>query len=120
MKRIGALLIIVGSLLGLLISIYNYFSPAGFLSPLSDTAGSAGALLVIGSTALMLIAGLVLLSGRFNVLAIVAIAGVLLDILGTGFAAMLLQSPPLLVAMAVAGIGWLLWVFGPRPRAAMA
>jgi hypothetical protein len=120
MKRIGALLIIVGSLLGLLISIFNYFSPAGLLSPLSDTAGTPGALLVVGSTAIMLIAGLVLLSGRFSALAIIAIVGVLLDVLGTGFAAMLLQSPPLLVAMAVAGLGWLLWVFGPRQRPAMA
>lgn len=118
MKRLGAWLIVIGGAAGLGIAIYNYFSPTGFLAPLSNTAGTPGALLVIGSTALMLVAGLVLLGrahARFVILFFVV--GVLLDVFGTGFAAMLLESPPLLAAMAVAGIGWLAWIVGRRPSA---
>lgn len=115
MRRLGAWLIIIGAAAGLGIAIYNYFSPAGFLAPLSNTAGTPGALLVIGSTALMLVAGLVLLGGTHSRFVTVFFAtGVLLDVLGTGFAAILLESPPLLAAMSVAGIGWLLWIFRRR------
>ena len=118
MKRIGAWLIVFGSAVGLGVAVYNFFSPTGFLSPLSNTAGTWGALLVIGSTALMLIAGLVLLGQpHLRIVILFFGLGVFLDVLGTGFAALLLESPPLLVAMVVAGIGWLLWIFGKRPAA---
>jgi hypothetical protein len=117
MKRIGASLIVLGSAIGLVVAVFNFFSPTGFLSPLSDTAGTPGALLVIGSTALMLVAGLVLFSlPRSRILVFLALAGTLLDILGTGFAALLLQSPSLLAAMAVAALGWLVWVFSGLRR----
>jgi hypothetical protein len=115
-KRLGAWLIVLGGAAGLGIAIYNYFSATGFLAPLSNTAGTPGALLVIGSTALMLAAGLVLLGrphARFVILFF--LVGVLLDVFGTGFAAILLESPPLLAAMAAAGIGWLAWIFARQP-----
>lgn len=116
MKRIGAWLIVFGSAVGLGIAVYNFFSPTGFLSPLSNTSWTWGALLVIGSTALMLIAGLVLLGQpHLRLVAIFFGLGVFLDVLGTGFAALLLESPPLLVAVGVAGVGWLLWIIGKRP-----
>ncbi|MGV3489934.1 MAG: hypothetical protein ACO1OG_01305 [Devosia sp.] len=121
MKRIGSMLIILGAAAGLIISIYNYFMPQGLLSPLSDIAGTYGALLVIASTALMLFAGLVLFySKRFGVLAFIAVLGTFLDVLGTGFAAMLLDSLPLLLATGVAGLGWLAWMFGRDTRLAAA
>ena len=116
LKRSGALLIAIGAALGLAVSIYNYFSPVGLLSPYSNTAGSAGALLVISSTAIMLVAGLVLATlPKSRALVLFALFGSLVDILGTGFAAMLLDSTLLLVAMAIAAIGWLMFVFGRRP-----
>jgi hypothetical protein len=121
MKRRGAFLIALGAGLGLAVSIYNYFSPIGFLSPVSDTAGTPGALLVIGSTAIMLVAGLVLATEpRSRLLTWFAVIGCLIDIIGTGFAAMLLDSTPLLVCMAISAVGWLLWIFGPRPAPATA
>jgi hypothetical protein len=115
-KRLGAWLIVLGGVAGLGVAIYNYFSTTGFLAPLSNTAGTSGALLVIGSTALMLVAGVVMLGrphARF--ILVFFMVGVLLDVFGTGFAAILLESPPLLAAMAVAGIGWLAWIFARQP-----
>lgn len=119
MKRSGALLIALGAAIGLAVSVYNYFSPLGFLSPYSNTAGTAGALLVVGSTAIMLVAGLVLATlPRSRALVVFALLGCLVDILGTGFAALLLDSLPLLAAMVIAAVGWLMWVFGRRPTPA--
>ena len=116
-KRIGALLIVVGSAVGLAIAVYNYFSPSGFLSPLSDTAGTPGALLVIGSCLLMLFVGLLLRAqSRNRLILFIGLLGLLLGILGTGFAALLLESPPLLAAMGVAALGWLAWMFGGSRR----
>lgn len=118
MKRLGAWLIVLGGAAGLGIAIYNYVSATGFLAPLSSTAGTPGALLVVGSTALLLVAGLVLLGrphARFVI--VFFMVGVLLDVSGTGFAAILLESPPLLAAMALAGIGWIAWIFARTPSA---
>jgi hypothetical protein len=121
MKRRGAFLIALGAGLGLLVAIYNYFSPAGFLSPISDTAGTPGALLVIGSTAIMLVAGVVLaMEPRSRFLTWFAVVGCFIDIIGTSFAAMLLDSTPLLICMAISAIGWLVWMFGPRSAPATA
>jgi hypothetical protein len=118
-KRIGALLIVVGSAFGLAVAVYNFFSPTGFLSPLSDTAGTAGALLVVASCLLMLLVGLLLLKRpRNRLILFIGLLGILLAILGTGFAALLLESPPLLAAMGVAALGWLAWMFGGRRRQA--
>lgn len=121
MKRIGALLIILGSALGLAVAVYNFFSPSGFLSPLSDTAGTPGALLVIGSCLLMLLVGLLLFTRPHNRLILfIGLAGTLLGLLGTGFAALLLESPPLLWAMGAVALGWLAWMLGGSRRGAAA
>jgi hypothetical protein len=120
LKRLGAGLIALGSAIGLAIAIYNFFSPKGFLSPLSNTSHTAGALLVVASCLLMLLVGLFLLKRPGNRLILfIILLGILLDFLGTGFAALLLESQPLLAAMGVVALGWLAWMFGGRRREAI-
>lgn len=89
----------VCSAIGLAVSIYNYFQPDG-------VGGSGGALLVIVSSALILAASFVrrLASQGWRIT-----LGVLLflGILGTGFAAYMLEAWLLLGLMALAMIGWL-------------
>ncbi len=115
MTRLGALIIALGAAIGLVVSIYNYFISPGLFAPFSDVAGTIGGLLVIGSTALMLLAGLILAGlPRSRILTWIAIIGCLLDIVGTGFAALLLDSTPLLIAMAICAVGWVLWIFAGR------
>lgn len=105
----GAWLIVIASLVGLGVSIYNY-NAAG-----SGVAGTPGAMLVIVSTFLLLSAGFIL--GRDmggGGLRIVLGALCLLGILGTGFAGWLLESSTLAIAMALCLFGWLVRLFQPR------
>lgn len=114
MKHGGGWLIAFGAMLGLAVAIYNYVTPVGFLSPYSNVAGTGGALLVIASTAIMLVAGLMLGTGVGNTFLLgFLVIGCLLDALGTGLAAYLLDSLPLVGAMAVCLLGWLSLVFRP-------
>jgi hypothetical protein len=106
-------LMVVGSGIGLLLALYNNFNSSNGIH------GTAGALLVIVSSALVLIASLLL---AFNVfrprwLRIVVDALLILGILGTGFAAYMLEANWLVVLMVVALIGWLVHVFSGRLRA---
>jgi hypothetical protein len=106
----GAWLIVIASILGLAVSVYNYNSAD------SGIAGTPGAMLVIVSTSLLLVAGFILGrdmggGGLRVTLAILCFLG----ILGTGFASYLLESTALLVAMAFSLIGWLVRLFQPRP-----
>jgi hypothetical protein len=107
-RDLGASVIVVGALLGLAVSIYNYISPVGFLAPNSSIAGEPGAMLVIVSTALLAIAGLVLAAEVRSraVTWFFAIAG-LLDIVGTAAAAWFLNSNVLIGLMVVCFLGWL-------------
>lgn len=111
----GARLIAVGALLGLGVSIYNFFAPVSLFSPTSTIAGTSGAILVIVSTALLLLAGLVLAS-RVRSSAIRWFFGIaaLLDIIGTAFAAYLLDSMVLVALMGVCGAGWIAWIGAAR------
>jgi hypothetical protein len=105
------MIVAAGAAAGLLISTYNYVSPIGFLSPLSGISGTWGALLVVASSAIILLTSLAILkwpaSSFFRFLGIV---GIPLGIAGTSFCAQLLDSTPLLVAMLISFSGWLFWM----------
>lgn len=99
------------SLLGLAASLVYYFLPEDGIN------GSAGAAVVIASTALMLLAAAAIAAGfaRGWVKGVLA-ALILLDILGTGFAAYMLEANVLLAIMALALIAWLFAVFAGGGR----
>jgi hypothetical protein len=100
------------SVLGLAASLVYYFLPEDGIN------GSLGVAIVIGSTALMMIASAAIAArfarGWFKwVLAVL----ILLDILGTGFAAYMLDAYVLLGFMAFAFLVWLFAAFaGPPAR----
>ena len=105
----GGMLIAFGAVLGLAVSIYNFFSPVEFLAPDSSIAGTAGAGLVIFSTAVLAVFGLILARGvSSTALVWFLLVSSLLAILGTGFAAYLLNSMVLLVLMPLCFLGWLM------------
>ena len=112
----GAWLLLLSALVGVVVAAINAFNQG------NGIAFSLGAYLVLGSTALLLVAALVLafVSGRprwvGGLLAFLA----LLDLIGTGAAAYFLEADILLGAMIVGLIGWLIHVFAdpsPRPHA---
>ena len=105
----GAWLMALAALAGLAVSVANFFNRD------SGIAGEPGTILVIVSTAILLIAALVLAraSRLGGFLRGFLVIGCLIDIFGTGFAAYLLNSQALLWLMVVALVGWLLHVFGP-------
>ncbi|MCO5063621.1 MAG: hypothetical protein M9924_04310 [Rhizobiaceae bacterium] len=101
--RIGAFVVVVAALIGLGVSIANYFNPD------SGIAGEPGTLLVIASTTLLAIFGW-LLSGdgwRGTLLRTFIVVCTVLNIIGTGFAGYLLHSWFLLAAMLLAALGWI-------------
>jgi len=103
MARFGLWLLLAATIIGLVDSIFNYFSPANGIH------GTEGALLVIGSTVLQLIAVLLILGHvvrgwvgwLFQIL-------ILLDLAGTALAAYLLDAYLLLALTGLGFIGWLL------------
>lgn len=104
----GTFLIILAALIGLAVALYDYETVS------TGIDHSEGVMLVIVSTALMLGAALVAgLLGRGAVAGILMFL-ILLDILGTGTAAWFLESWLLLIAMAIAAIGWLSRIAAPR------
>ena len=116
MRHDGGLLIALGAGLGFLVSVYNYFVPVALLAPTSNVSGTPGAILAIGATAILCIAGLVLAgtaAGRG--LAAFLILGSLVGILGTGLVAWLLDSTLLVALMLVCLVGWVLRVFTRHP-----
>lgn len=106
----GARVIAFSALLGMAVSVYNY------LKPLSGIDGTGGAMLVIGATLILFVTGLVLrlprLSGGLRTF---LTAGCCVGIIGTGFAAYLLESRALLALMALCLAGWSLHMLAPRP-----
>jgi quinoprotein glucose dehydrogenase len=102
-RNSGARILVVAAAVGLAIAIFNYFWRGNGIH------GTAGALLVVISSALMVGATCALLfadMGRgLRATLTVLIA---LDILGTGFAAYLLEANWLAAAIAVALIGWIM------------
>jgi hypothetical protein len=107
---IGAWLVAGGALLGAAVSLYNN------VTPLTGIDGTPGALLVIGSTAILIILGILLRpAGRFGRgLRSFLVGSSLLDIAGTALAAYLLESRTLLLLMLVCFAGWLANLTGPR------
>ena len=105
----GAWLMALAALAGLAVSVANFFNRD------SGIAGEPGTILVIVSTAILLIAALILARASHlgGFLRGFLVIGCLIDIFGTGFAAYLLNSQALLWLMVVALVGWLLHVFGP-------
>jgi hypothetical protein len=105
----GAWLIVIASIAGLIVSIYNYNSAD------SGIDGTPGAMLVIVSTLLLLFAGFILGrdmggGGMRAVLATLCFLG----ILGTAFAGYLLESTVLLAAMGLCLFGWVIRLFQAR------
>ncbi|WP_342594062.1 hypothetical protein AAGT95_13170 [Salinicola lusitanus] len=100
--RPGIIVMLLGSLAGLAVALYAYFTP------LTGVNGSLGALVVILSTIALAILTLVLapLSHRSGRVALRVL--ILLDLVGTGFAGLLLHQWWLTAAMVVGLIGLLL------------
>lgn len=111
-RSLGAWIMALAALAGLIVSILNYFNRD------SGIAGEPGTILVIVSTAILLAAALVLTraGGLPAFLRWFLVIGCLVDILGTGFAAYLLESQALLLLMLPALVGWVLHAFGRRSR----
>ena len=84
-------------------------------------AGTAGALLVIVSSALMVFAAaaLLLFPGMARGLRGTLVALIFLDIAGTGFAAYMLEATWLIAAMALALVGWIIRLTTARPARRM-
>lgn len=102
----GAWMMVAGSGGGLLAALLDYVWRG------DGIAFEAGTLLVVVSSALLLAAALLLASRavrRGLAVAFVILAG--LDILGTGFAAWMLEANWLLSLTAVAAVGWMINVF---------
>lgn len=105
----GIWLLAVASLLGFVDAIFNYFWTGNGIH------GTAGALLVIVSTALLTIASGLIALGllRWRWLIVLFDVLLILGILGTGLAAYLLEAWVLLGLMVAALVGWLAHIFMP-------
>ena len=105
----GTRLIRIAGILGAAVSLYNYVSPE------SGIAGSLGAMLVIASSALLVLFGMVMGADRLRGRSLRVVIGVacLLIVLGTAFAGYLLESRTLVVLMLVALAGWCLHLLQP-------
>lgn len=102
----GAWLIALGGLVGAAVSAFYYVIPGYNLD------GEGGVLLVIISSLLMLVAGLVLTARNTGILATILVTLILLDIIGTGICAWFLETPILMAAMALALLGWVIRAIG--------
>ena len=110
-RRFGAVAIVAGGLAGALVAAYAY------LTPLTGVTGTAGALLVILSSVLILAAGLIVAliahRGWRNLFRGLLFLGIVL----TAIAGLFLHQPVLVAAMAVALLGWLIDIFTPARAA---
>ena len=107
----GARLMAIGAAVGFVICVVDYFTPHGAI------AHQWGTLLVLVSTALMLGASCwIAFDTMPRWLRILFELLIILDILGTALCAYFLESPALLVFMAVALVGWIWHLAGDSPR----
>jgi hypothetical protein len=111
LSRGAGWLLVAAAALGLAISIFDFFYTGNGIH------GTLGAGIVIGSTALMVIAGVVIALGwaRGWVRGLL-VALIFLDILGTGFAAYMLEAYILLGIMGLALLAWLFLVLAGGSR----
>lgn len=102
----GAWLLCLAALAALVIAAFDTFN-AG-----NGIAFTPGTYLVTATSALLLVGalGLLISTSLPRWLTVILAILVLLDILGTGFAAWLLQAHLLLAAIAVAGLAWLIYI----------
>lgn len=109
----GMWLLAIASLLGLVDAIFNYFWTGDGIH------GTAGAALVIVSSALLTIASGLIAVGLVPWRWVVVLIDVLLflGILGTGFAAYMLDAWVLVGLMVAALIGWFVNIFPPAGNA---
>ncbi len=113
-RNTGAYILATAAIAALAIAIFNFFWLGNGIH------GTAGAGLVVISSALMAAAAAALVfatrmrRGRRGTLLVL----IALDIVGTGLAAYLLEADWLLAAVAVALIGWIVVLVsdGPSPR----
>jgi glycerol-3-phosphate acyltransferase PlsY len=109
LSRAAIWLLTAVSTLGLAVSVFNYFWTGNGIH------GSLGVLIVIGSTLLMALASAAIAVGfaRGWVRSVLTIL-IVLDILGTGFAAYMLEAQILLGLMILALIAWAFSAFSDR------
>jgi quinoprotein glucose dehydrogenase len=112
----GAWLLPLAALLGICIAVFDFFWTGNGIH------GTGGVELVIGSTIVLLVlaAALVLrpaMSRGWRVLLLVLL---IIDIVGTAFAAYMLHAWWLVAAMALALVGWIIDLAPPRTSARMA
>ncbi len=107
-SKVGARLVAVAAVAGFAVSAANY------LNPQSGIAGEPGTELVIASTALLALFGLLMSAARATPFRIFITVSSLLNIAGTAFAGYLLHSTALVVLMIAALLGWLIHVSGRR------
>lgn len=106
----GAALIVLASLFGFAVSVFNYYDPQ------SGIAGEPGTLLVIASTMLLSMFGLAMVANRRRsiIIRIFFIVASFLNIAGTAFAGYLLHSQTLVILMLISLFGWIFHVFRRR------
>jgi hypothetical protein len=98
----GGLLMLLAGLIGAAAAAYDYQTVS------TGIDHSGGVLLVLGSSLLMVVGALAMLVLDSGVVAGIFTFLVFLDILGTGFAAHMLESGLIMGAMVLAAIGLLL------------
>ena len=111
----GVQLLLAAAAAGLALSIFNYFWTGNGIH------GSGGALLVVISSLAMVLAAAALLfvHGMSRSLRVTLLVLILLDILGTGLAAYMLEAYWLTVAMAAALAGMIIHVAANRAPESM-
>jgi hypothetical protein len=113
MRMRGGLLMLLAGLIGAALAAYDYGAAW------TGIDHSGGVMLVLASSLLMIFGALMVLVFGSGLVAGIFMFLVFLDILGTGFAAYMLESELIMGAMAIAAIGWLLRIAGSGRRAAL-
>jgi len=106
----GSRLVVWGAALAVVVAAVNYFMPGNGIS------GTWGALLVVGSSLALMLVGWMLarrLAAGFTRNRLLNLVAVVL-IVGTAFAAWLLEAYVLFVLVLLAGLGWLWLLLRPR------
>jgi hypothetical protein len=104
----STLLLIAASLLGAAIAALDYITPS------TGIDHSYGVLLVLVSSLAMTFGCVVILSVRSRLIVNIFTIAVLLDIIGSGFAAYMLESNFLMAVMMIAAAGWLFRMAGAK------
>ncbi len=109
MMRPGASILLAAAVAALAKALFNFFWSGNGIH------GTAGALLVVISSALMAAAACALLAGRIGpALRGTLLALIVLDIVGTALSAYFLEANWLIAAMVVALVGWIVVLASDR------